>query len=326
MTTVRFVWVHNLVSSSDKTRVKMYPFARGYTGGGMKIETKPALLVSYVYLKEFQSVRKHYEFRDYALDSGAFSAFNKGTIIDLNEYIDTCLALIENDEQLVEVFGLDVIAASSKERNKAAEASQRNCEIMLKHGVPVIPTYHFGEPEEFLMHYAKEYPKIALGGMARIHGPKRTAWLKECFARVWPKPIHGFAVGERNNILQFPFHSTDATNWEMGPCAFGRWSTYGKMSWRGSSQNLRVEVEYYLKLEREARSRWAKEMRQFEGQYNLRLGLTGHYTGDKRIRGIQKKVHQVKTPKEKKDPHPVVRLVYFPLAMVDRALSPSKGE
>jgi hypothetical protein len=52
----------------------------------------------------------------------------------------------------------------------------------------------------------------------------------------------------------------DATNWEIGPCKFGRWQSYGKMSVRGSKQNLRAEVEWYLALEQRARQRWKKEM------------------------------------------------------------------
>ena len=36
------------------------------------------------------------------------------------------------------------------------------------------------------------------------------------------------------------------------------------MSVRGSNQNLRAEVEYYLKLEREVQARWEKEMEKLE--------------------------------------------------------------
>ena len=36
--------------------------------------------------------------------------------------------------------------------------------------------------------------------------------------------------------------------------------TFGNMSVRGSSQNLRAEVEWYLRLEQRARQRWRKEM------------------------------------------------------------------
>ena len=48
---------------------------------------KPSLLVSYVYLSAWLRKQKEYVYRDWALDSGAFSAYNKGTEIDLQDYI-----------------------------------------------------------------------------------------------------------------------------------------------------------------------------------------------------------------------------------------------
>ena len=72
--------------------------------------------------------------------------------------------------------------------------------------------------------------------------------------------MHGFGFGSEKSVMLVPWHSVDATNWELGPCRFGRWQSFGKMSVRGSKQNLRAEVEWHLDLERRARNRWAKEM------------------------------------------------------------------
>ena len=60
--------------------------------------------------------------------------------------------------------------------------------------------------------------------------------------------------------MSLPFHSVDATNWELAPCKFGNWSSFGQLSVRGSEHNLRAEVEFFLKLEKEAQSRWQNEM------------------------------------------------------------------
>jgi hypothetical protein len=147
----------------------------------------PALLVSFVYLPPFQFNRPRYAFRDWVLDSGAFSAFASGTVIDLAQYIDTCRALLATDPQLTEVFALDVIGDHL--------ASRRNCEAMWKAGVPAIPCYHRGEPEAELLSMARDYPKLALGGVARLRGPEKLRWAEQCFARVWPKRIHGFGFG-----------------------------------------------------------------------------------------------------------------------------------
>ena len=62
--------------------------------------------------------------------------------------------------------------------------------------------------------------------------------------------------------MALPWDSVDATNWESGPCMFGRWNSFGALSVRGSKQNLRAEIEYYLRVEQKARRRWRKTMRQ----------------------------------------------------------------
>jgi hypothetical protein len=81
---------------------------------------------------------------------------------------------------------------------------------------------------------------------------------------VWPKKIHGFGFGSETLILALPWHSVDATNWESGPCRWGNWKKYGRMSVRGSYQNLRGEVEFYLDVERRARVKWRKQMQQLD--------------------------------------------------------------
>lgn len=214
----------------------------------------PALLVSYVYLKAFRKAAHLYHYRDWVLDSGAFSAHNSGQVINLQEFIDCAKENLANDPKLTEVFGLDVIGDH--------EASLRNVEEMWRQGVPAIPTWHPGEPWEALVHMAKTYPKIAVGGLVRVVGKERRRLLDQIFARVWPKKIHGFGIGAESFVMRYPFHSVDASNWEMRPVAWGIWSAYGAsaLKIRGSNQNLRAEVEHFLRLEERARDRWQKEM------------------------------------------------------------------
>ena len=226
-------------------------------------ESKPALLVSYVYLEPFLKNRERYSYRDWVLDSGAFSAYNSGTEIDLQQFIDKCLELMEIDPTLTEIFALDVVGDH--------EASIKNCEEMWRQGVRAIPTYHLEEPTEALIHIAKNYEKIAVGGMTQLKGNTKLKFAEQCFSRVWPKKIHGFGVGNEKLIMALPWHSVDATNWELGPCKFGRWNTFGNMSVRGSKQNLRAEVEWYLNLERRARKKWAKQMAELEERERERV-------------------------------------------------------
>jgi hypothetical protein len=213
---------------------------------------RPALLVSFVYLDAFLKHRARYAYRDWVLDSGAFSAHQQGTTIPLDRYIATCQQLLATDPTLTEVFALDVIGDW--------RASVRNTETMWAAGVPAIPCFHVGTPEDVLRGLARDYPKVALGGAVGYRA--KDAWAAQCFARVWPARLHGFGFGSETSVLALPWHSVDATNWEIGPCKFGRWQSFGQMSVRGSKQDLRAEVAWYLALEARARVRWRREMAQ----------------------------------------------------------------
>jgi hypothetical protein len=172
---------------------------------------------------------------------------------------------------LREVFSLDVIGDPEK--------SVRNTEIMWKAGIPAIPTFHLGEPWEFLEQMAKDYPKIALGGCARKSVKVKMQWVGQCFARVWPKSIHGLGMSSEPLLIEFPFHSTDASTWQFGPLSKGRWTAYGSatLRCRGRESHLKAEIEHFLKIEDRVEQRWAAE-RKKQGweRFALRLALTSN--------------------------------------------------
>jgi hypothetical protein len=217
---------------------------------------QPSLLISYFYLDGFISQRERYACRDWVMDSGAFSAYAKGIDIDVHAYSRTCKDVIERDPSLTEIFALDVIGDW--------KASLANTEIMWNYGIPAIPCFHYGEPWDVLKGLAKDYPKVAIGGCVGKRDKDKFA--QECFARVWPKKLHGFGFGTEKSLMLCPWHSVDATNWEMGPCAFGRWAVFGGqyVNWSGSRQNLKAEIEFYLSIEEKARQRWKREMAKLE--------------------------------------------------------------
>lgn len=270
MSTVRLAYftlpaVDNTLAEAPTIRLAHSPGAhgdgvlQGVRGvAPLSRESAPALLVSYVFLKPFLERQAAYVYRDWVLDSGAFSAYMSGTVIDLTAYIETCRELLATDPTLTEVYALDVIGDW--------RGTVRNTEAMWAAGVPAIPAFHGGEPWDVLVALARDYPKVALGGVAYAKVGLKLAWARQCFARVWPKRLHGFGFGGARAILALPFHSVDATNWEIGPCKFGNWRSFGggNLSVRGSRQNLRSEVEWYLDLERRARERWRKEMAELE--------------------------------------------------------------
>src|SRR6202044_4270767 len=94
----------------------------------------PALLISYYYLEAWELSKHKYHYRDWVMDSGAFSAHNSGAVIVLQDYIDCCHRLMKDDPTLTEVYSLDVIGDW--------KASLKNTEEMWRQGVPAIPCYH----------------------------------------------------------------------------------------------------------------------------------------------------------------------------------------
>lgn len=221
-------------------------------------ESTPSLLWSYVYVRPFLEKFSEYACRDWILDSGAYTAHTQGIHISIEEYTAFCKELLSRqDLRLSEVYALDVISDW--------RASVKNAEYMWSRGVPAIPCFHQGEPWDVLLGMARDYPKIALGNMVGLRAPQKLAWLKQCFARVWPKKIHGFGLCADQYMTQLPFHTVDATNWEVGPCKFGTWKAFGgNLSVRGSKQDLRAEIEYYLRMERKAQSQWRRDMEKLD--------------------------------------------------------------
>lgn len=211
----------------------------------------PAILVSHFYIKGFDRAREAFVFRDWVMDSGAFSAHSVGIHVDLDEYIDACRVRLESDPLLSEVYSLDVIGDH--------KASLENWLAMKAAGIPAIPTFHLGSPWAALDEL-RDAPKIALGGMVGKGPSVKDEFIGQCFARVWPKRLHGFGLQTRKLLAKYPFHSVDASSWAAAS-QYGRWKAYpGMKTGRGPSKDLSAEVDFYLRLERQLQSRWKREM------------------------------------------------------------------
>lgn len=210
---------------------------------------KPALLISYAYLDQFDKQRHLYDFRDWVMDSGAFSAYASGYEIDIDEYVDVSRERLSTDAQCTAVFSLDVIGDW--------RASLKNYEYLRGKGIEVIPTIHCGcEPWSVLTEYAASSNVVALGGLVRKSINIQRKFVEQCFARTWPHRLHGFGMGGEKLLMEFPFYSVDTASWVIGPCCYGTWKTFGKLSVRGGPIPLRQEVEWHLDLERRAQARW----------------------------------------------------------------------
>jgi hypothetical protein len=212
----------------------------------------PSVLVSFPYAGPFLRERERYRVRSWVMDSGAYTAWQTGRTVDLSAYIDCCQR-VASDPVLDFVVALDVIGSWRD--------GLRNVERMWQAGVPAVPTYHIGEPEDLLIGLARDYPRVCVGGVALLHGPARRRFAEQVFARVWPKRIHGLAIGNEADVMAAPWSSVDASSWSAGPRRFGKWRAFGDRHLAiRTAHDLRAEVRWYLGLEQRARWRWRREM------------------------------------------------------------------
>lgn len=166
------------------------------------------ILVSYHYFKGYD-LNKFAGLRVIG-DSGAFSAKHQGAQITTAE-----LAAWAQKwrHRLCWVAALDVIGDTA--------ATRRNWHDMVDgHGVPGVPTVHFGcEPRTLDYFGSRGVDFVGLGGLVGRPAPAQMRWLVSMFryARdAWPDMrFHGWGI-THNDALQLPFFSVDSSGWGGG--------------------------------------------------------------------------------------------------------------
>lgn len=184
--------------------------------GSLKYKFDKILISYYIFKTQYAKLKNEIERYDTFVDSGAFSAFSRKTILDVNKYIEF---IKQND--IKTYAALDVIYDP--------KATRRNFEIMLGEGLNPIPTFHYNTDIKELRYYM-QYPYIALGGLVPLAAQRKKleSWLEYCFSYL-EKPIieqglkvHGFGVMNLELLRRYPFYSVDSTSWRIS-------SKYGLM-------------------------------------------------------------------------------------------------
>ncbi len=214
-------------------------------------EAKPlSRLVSFAYPSDVRRVKTE-RFESRMLDSGAFTAHNNGTRIDIDLLINEALT-----GGWDEAVGLDVIGD--------AEGSMRNAEYMRERGCLAMPVFHIGDPWEHLLHYCNHWPKVGLSCLFGEPLAESFRFYEQCFARAWPHRFHSFGWAARTMLLRFPFHSVDVSSWVTS-------ASYRSFFYGGKRHHLSVEAEHvhngtrtnldvFWNLQKELRAKWAKEL------------------------------------------------------------------
>jgi hypothetical protein len=161
------------------------------------------------------------------LDSGAFSVWTKGDVINVDEYTDFVL----NHLDIIEAVAvLDRIPSkpgdrnpSESERNHSAKVTMDNAQHMLKRGVPIdklVPVHHMGEDLKYLQDMIDSgFPYVGLSPDNAANPKDKAAYLDSCMPVVcdsdgMPKvKFHGFAVTSVKTMRRYPWYSVDSASW-----------------------------------------------------------------------------------------------------------------
>lgn len=197
------------------------------------------------------------------LDSGAFSAWNSGKVIDFE-----ALCAEAAKPRWDEAVALDVIGHP--------EDSLANALRMKERGLKVMPVFHFAEPWDILLEYKNQFDRVGLS--CRFGEPikKSMSWLEQCFTRAYPCQFHSFGWVSEKALIALPFATADTASWHTG-IRFGKGQAMPgiripKRTEAGPQvYDLRADVHHYLRLEGRVINRWQKELSRFDVPANSSL-------------------------------------------------------
>jgi len=184
-------------------------FAVGSAPAALRHLAGRRALLSFAYLDRFWTMADAVKLRAACiamfLDSGAFTAWTRGTPIDLGAY----LAFVEAHGAMWDhVAALDSIDDWRQ--------SVANWRAMLDRSArPVVPVYHEGEPIEVLDDYVAGAPYVGIGRTEGRRSKRKTLELyDDVFNRHPTARLHAFGCADPECLEPYPWASFDSTTWE----------------------------------------------------------------------------------------------------------------
>ncbi len=171
---------------------------------------------------------------DLMLDSGAFTAWNKGYHLTLDDLLPIYSRLQEDYHHLfksIVYINLDTIpgsrqkVATPEEVDQALEESDRNYEILERElGKCILPVYHQGEPWERLREVATQSNFICISARQGLSENIRINFIHQVVNHMaeygLKNDLHGLATTGNNIIRAADWFSVDSATWAIA-AAFG---------------------------------------------------------------------------------------------------------
>lgn len=171
-----------------------------------ELDYKYNVLESYFWLKDQKDPEvkiKEIAAEKVFLDSGAYTAFNKGLEIDVHEY-----------SKFVVKYGhlFNVIASLDVKGNP--EKSWENQKIMESYGLHPLPAYHIGEDLSWFHKYLDNYEYFGIGTSVEPYHSDRLRREFEQLFRIAPDhKFHGYGMTDTRWCAWFPWHTVDSLSW-----------------------------------------------------------------------------------------------------------------
>ena len=164
--------------------------------------------------------------RHIMLDSGAFTAWNKGHKTSVHEVIDAYSQFLElagDKLDSIVAINLDVIPGergrdpTMEELKQAVEESDENYSILTdRFGDIILPVYHQGEPVERLKQVEEQATYICVSPRNDLEEQLRVTWSAKAHAELKPgTKTHGLATTGNVMLKQVPWYSVDSAAWVL---------------------------------------------------------------------------------------------------------------
>ncbi len=150
----------------------------------------------------------------FLLDCGAFTAWQTGKKIELDDYckfVETC------DPKPWRYFSLDVIGD--------AEKTAANFEKMLERGFKPVPIYTPGEDKAAIEYFYSKSDVVGFGGINGFKGNKRKGYVNGIMTAAKGRRVHLLGFTNMDYIKAYRPYMCDSSSWEAG-ARFGAVNLY----------------------------------------------------------------------------------------------------
>lgn len=185
------------------------------------------VLVAYPYLnKSLQTYLQDKKDINLLLDSGAFTAWKAGQVIEIDDY---CKFIDNLPIKPWKYFALDVVGNPQK--------TMENYEIMLKRGYKPIPIFTRGEDISVLEDYYKTSDIVGVGGL--VGTKKNKAFVNALMKKINKRKVHWLGFTNIKYIKFYKPYMCDSSSWLTGSryasfnlyCGNGKFEKINKRQW-----------------------------------------------------------------------------------------------